>query len=88
MKAIPYGVMNRLVKLTSSTHKNCDKRIGELYPEHSLALKKANLAPQIFPKMNTLLNHMTMDDENENKKKKKEKDRKRQKKANLFLYWC
>ena len=38
LKAIPYGVLNRLAKLTTTTPQNEHQNIDEIYPQHANAL--------------------------------------------------
>ena len=42
-KAIPNGVLKRLANLTSANPETENKRLNELYPQHALALEKAQL---------------------------------------------
>ena len=51
LQAIPSGVLNRLVKLTSRKPNFNSKRVDNVYPNHDNALRKAGLTPPIFPKM-------------------------------------
>ena len=46
MRAIPYGLFKRLAKLTSINKRNINKKINELYPNHTKALKVAGLTPK------------------------------------------
>lgn len=46
-RAVPQGVINRLVSLTSLRIR--EERIDEVYPDHCAALRSAGLAPNIFP---------------------------------------
>jgi hypothetical protein len=88
-KSIPHGVLRRLSILTSITPKNQDKRLNELYPEHTRALEQANLpVPQTYPTLresietiNQRLANSTNPTNDTNKeiqeKKKRDRDRKR-----------
>jgi hypothetical protein len=69
--AIPTGVMKRLESLTTRTKKSELTRMDELYPAHAKALKKANLAPDIFPTLGKILNNQQMDPTVVNVKEKK-----------------
>ena len=42
-KAIPLGVLRRIILLTSLNKENKEKTIGELFSEHIAAMKKSNL---------------------------------------------
>ena len=42
-KAIPNGVLKRLANLSSANPETENKRLNELYPQHALALEKAQL---------------------------------------------
>jgi len=47
--AIPNGVFIRLARLTTMTNSNRDQRLDVLYPVNATALRKAGLAPRVFP---------------------------------------
>ena len=70
-KAIPKGVFLRLSKLTSSTPLNQDQRLDTLYPAHTAALNKAELAPSTFPKLSELKNNESGTNENSSKTERK-----------------
>jgi len=63
-ESIPHGVMGRLAKLTSRTEVTEDMRIDELYPRHAEALRKAKLAPEVFPKLGEKLDDLKSESEN------------------------
>ena len=48
---IPSGVFNRLAKLTSRKPSIRAVAVGSIYPAHANALRKAGLAPSVFPTM-------------------------------------
>ena len=81
--AIPNGVFKRLYKLTSSSNKMLNSRVDEIYPEHTNALKIADLIPKEFPKMNKI-KKMTED----SKTKKKEKEDLKKRKNSRQTYFC
>ena len=49
--AIPSGVLNRLAKLTSRNPSVHAEAVDKIYPAHVNALRKAGLAPPVFPIM-------------------------------------
>ena len=49
LKAIPWGLMGRMAKLTSKTETNKGKKLNLLYPAHAEALRKAELVANKFP---------------------------------------
>ena len=51
LRAIPSGVLNRLAKLTSKKPSIQAEAVDKIYPAHANALRKAGLAPPIFPTM-------------------------------------
>jgi hypothetical protein len=55
--AIPTGLMKRLASLGTRTEKSELTTMDELYPAHAKALKKANLAPDIFPTLGEILDN-------------------------------
>ncbi len=59
--AIPTGVMKSLASLTTRTKESELMQMDELYPEHAKALKKANLAPDIFPTLGKILDNQQID---------------------------
>jgi hypothetical protein len=69
--AIPTGVMKRLASLTTRTKESELTRMDKLYPAHTEALKKANLAPDIFPTLGEILDKQQMDPAVNNVKGKK-----------------
>ena len=54
LEAIPYGVLNRLAKLTTKTPQNEHKRLDEIYPLHADALRAAQLNPSNYPTLKEL----------------------------------
>ena len=52
--AIPSGVLNRLAKLTSSKPSIQSEAVDTIHPAHANALRKAGLAPPVFPTMGEL----------------------------------
>jgi hypothetical protein len=63
--------MKRLASLTTRTEKSELTMMDELYPVHAKALKKANLAPDIFPTLGEILDNQQMDPAVDNAKEKK-----------------
>jgi hypothetical protein len=70
--AIPSGVMKRLASLTTRTKKSELTTMDKLYPAQAKALKKANLAPDIFPTLGKILDNQQMDPTVNNTKEKKD----------------
>jgi hypothetical protein len=68
---IPTGVMKRLASLTTRTKESELTRMDKLYPAHAKALKKGNLALDIFPTLGKILNNQQMDPAVNNAKGKK-----------------
>ena len=56
LRAIPLGVMNLLVKLTSIKPSIHSEAVEKIYPGHTNNLRKAGLAPPNFPTMGDLWN--------------------------------
>ena len=54
LRAIPSGVLNHLAKLTSSKPSIQAEAVDTIYPAHANALRKAGLAPPVFPTMGYL----------------------------------
>ena len=54
LRSIPSGVLNRLAKLTLRNPSFHSKAVDKIYPDHVNALRKAGLAPPIFPTMGDL----------------------------------
>ena len=54
LHAIPSGVFNRLAKLTSRNPSIRTAAVDSIYPDHANALRKAVLAPSVFPTMGEL----------------------------------
>ena len=51
LRAIPSGVFNPLAKLTSRRPSIQATAVDSVYPAHANALRKAGLAPHVFPTM-------------------------------------
>ena len=51
LRAIPSGVLNRLAKLTSRNPSIKAEAVDKIYPAHANAIRKAVLAPPVFPTM-------------------------------------
>ena len=54
LRAIPSGVLNRLVKIASIKLYIQAAAVDSIYPDHANALRKAGLAPSVFPTMGEL----------------------------------
>ena len=54
LRAIPFGVLNRLAKLTSRKPSIHSEGVYNIYPDHANALRKASLTPPNFPTMGDL----------------------------------
>ena len=54
LRAIPSGVFNRLVKLTSRKPSIRAAAVDSIFSAHANALRKAGLAPSVFPTMGEL----------------------------------
>ena len=54
LRAIPYGVLDLLAKLTSRNPSIHAEVLHKIYPAHANALRKAGLAAPVFPKMRYL----------------------------------
>ena len=54
LRAIPSGVLNRLAKLASRKPSIQAEAVNVIYPSHANDLRKAGLAPPVFPKMGNL----------------------------------
>ena len=54
LRAIPSRVLNRPAKLTSRKPSIQAEAVDTIYPSHANALRKAGLAPPVFPKMGEL----------------------------------
>jgi hypothetical protein len=70
--SIPTGAMKRLASLTTRTVKSELTMMDKLYPAHAKALKKANLAPDIFPTLGEILDNQQIDPTVDNPKEKKD----------------
>ena len=54
LRVIPSGVLNHLAKLTSRKPSIQAKAVDTINPAHANALRKADLAPPVFPTMGEL----------------------------------
>ena len=54
LRTIPSGVLNRLAKLTSRKPSIQAEAVDTIYSDHANALRKAVLAPPVFPTMGDL----------------------------------
>ena len=54
LRAIPSGVLNRLAKLNPRNQSIQAEAVDTIYPAHANALRKAGLAPTVFPTMGDL----------------------------------
>ena len=54
LRAIPSRVLNRLAKLTSRKPSIQSEAVDTIYPYHANDLRKAGLAPPVFPTMGDL----------------------------------
>ena len=54
LRTIPSGFFNRLAKLTSRKPSIRAAAVDTIYPAHANALRKAGLAPPVFPTMGEL----------------------------------
>jgi hypothetical protein len=54
-KAIPYGVLGRLARLTSVTEGTRNLPLDQLYPHHAAALRRAAIAPDHYPTLQGML---------------------------------
>ena len=54
LRMIPSGVLNRLAKLTSRKPSIQAEAVDTIYPAHANPLRKAGLAPPVFPTMGYL----------------------------------
>ena len=81
LRAIPLGVLNRLVKITSRKPSIQSKAVDTIYPAHMNALCKADLAPPVFPTMGELWGK-----QDESVEKNKERDVSVNKNKNVYFY--
>ena len=79
--AIPSGVFNCLAKLTSRKPSIRAAAVDSIYPAHAKALRKAGLAPSVFPTMGKLW-------EKQDEKLEKNKERDVSVKKNRNVYFC
>ena len=54
LHVIPSGFLNRIAKITSCKPYFHSERVDNVYPDHANSLRKAGLAPPIFPAMGEL----------------------------------
>ena len=73
-KAIPSGVLKRLLKLTTITEQNGNQTIDEIYPAHAEALTKAKLISD-FPTLKDLKRTLETGKTNTNQPKEKKRSR-------------
>eukprot|EP00957_Ditylum_brightwellii_P141980 10816510-Ditylum_brightwellii.AAC.1 len=69
-KYIATGVYTRLSRLTSSSDSTAEKSVDKLYPDHTAALKAANLVKDKFPKFGEIWTDLANNAAMEEKKKK------------------
>ena len=81
LRAIPSGVLNHLTKLTSKNPSIHTEAVDKIYPAHVNALRKAGLAPPVFPTMGDLWR-------NQDEKVENKKERDVIKKKNRNVYFC
>lgn len=70
-RAIPAGVIRRLVLLTSKNFTNNNKRIDEVNPDHAKALTTANLNPKEWPTLKEARTTLRENSEKSEEKKMK-----------------
>ena len=80
IRAIPSGVLNRLVKLTLRNPSIHAEEVDKIYPNHGTALCEAGLAPHIFPTMVDLWRN-----QDENVDYEKEQDIIKKKNRNVYF---
>ena len=81
LRKIPYGVLNRLAKLTSRKPSVQAESVYTISPAHANTLCKAGLAPPVFPTMGELW-------EKQDEKVEKNKERDVSVKKNRNVYFC
>ena len=81
LRAIPFGVLNRLAKLTSRKPSIQAEAVDTIYPAHANSLRKAGVAPPVFPTMGDLWRK-------QDEKLEKEKERDVSVKKNRNVYSC
>ena len=81
LRTIPSGVLNRLAKLTSRKPSIRAEAVDTIYPAHANDLRKAGLAPTVFPTMGELW-------EKQDEKVEKNKERDVSVKKNINVYFC
>ena len=69
-QAIPSGVLRCLATLTTETEESKFKQMNELHPSHAEALKVAELAPEVFPTLDKILENVATKPENKDRKEK------------------
>ena len=80
LRAIPSGVFNCLAKLTSRKPSIRAAAVDSIYPAHANALRKAGLAPSVFPTMGKLWGK-----QDEKLEKNKERDVSVNKNRNVYF---
>ena len=81
LRAIPSGVLNRLTKLTSRKPSIQAEELDMIYLAHTNTLRKAGLAPPVFPTMVELW-------EKQDEKVEKNKEQYVSVKKNMNVYFC
>ena len=81
LRAIPSGVLNCLAKLTSRNPSIHAEAVDNIYPAHANSLRKAGLAPPVFPTMGDLWRK-------QDEKVEIEKELDVRKKKNINVYFC
>ena len=81
LRAIPSRVLKRLAKLTSRNPSIHAEAVDKIYPAHVNALRKAGLAPPVFPTMGELWRK-------QDEKVENEKERDISEKKNINVYFC
>eukprot|EP00957_Ditylum_brightwellii_P021314 1607394-Ditylum_brightwellii.AAC.1 len=74
-KSIATGVYTRLSRLTSYSDSTAKKSIDELYPDHTAALKAADLVKDKFLKFGEIWKDLANNAVTEKKKKKRKDNR-------------
>ena len=81
LRTIPSRVLNRLTKLTSRNPSIHAEAVDKIYPDHANDLRKAGLAPPIFPMMGDLWGK-----QDENVNSEKERDVSKKKNRNVYFF--
>ena len=80
---IPSRVLNCLAKLTSRNPSIQSEAVDKIYPTQANALRKAGIAPPVFPTMGDLCRNQDENTDNE-----KERDVSQKKTENVLLLCC